>query len=489
MKKLFPCALLLFACPCSWAQRTVVSGTIADPGGVPYSGASLTVTLSLPTGALGAYLNGAQIAGTVGPVQLDATGSFLVQLADNTQIKCANAIGQIVACAPQTQWTFAITLSPGVLPPEGLGPKTCSTTLTITGASQTVTSSFSCPAIVRTSNGIGAFVYNPADTSGIVCPAFDSCATISSNSSTVQSGIGVAVTSPVSNVVMESSLAAIFDSTQNNFGNNVNVFSANQTALSPTNIGMEAIQLVGGTTTGGNCFLAGAGSPPCGIGFYTLIGDTSSTVSTANGQDAVGFEAQMELARISPIHPGNFAGFAMVTPANCSGTILGSRPCGVAQESAVNMWGLEIQDLQGRGTTSAIGVHIEPQTNPAAGNFAIKVEAGGGPSSFDGTATAVNCQLGGAAGTTSPAACTTATAGMIAIPASQTSYTVNSTKVTANSEIFVQQMTDNSGLPSAPACNAGATNPIQSARVAGTSFTFTLTSVAAVTCVKFWILN
>jgi hypothetical protein len=31
--------------------------------------------------------------------------------------------------------------------------------------------------------------------------------------------------------------------------------------------------------------------------------------------------------------------------------------------------------------------------------------------------------------------------------------------------------------------------PIQSARSAGTSFTFTLTSVASVKCIKYWIVN
>jgi hypothetical protein len=130
------------------AQRTVVSGTVTDTAGLPYSQASLTVTLSLPTGAIGAYLGGAQIAGTVGPVQLDSTGSFLVQLADNTQIKCANAAGQIVACVPATQWTFFVTLSPGVPPPTGTGPQTCSVTLTISGSSQTVTMN-TCPALSK----------------------------------------------------------------------------------------------------------------------------------------------------------------------------------------------------------------------------------------------------------------------------------------------------------------------------------------------------
>ena len=100
-----------------------------------------------------------------------------------------------------------------------------------------------------------------------------------------------------------------------------------------------------------------------------------------------------------------------------------------------------------------------------------------------------NCQLGGATGTASPAACGAASVGMIAVPASQTTYTVNTTAVTANSEIFVQQMSDNSGLPSSPTCSASATVPINSSRTAATSFTITQTSVAAVTCFHYMIVN
>lgn len=103
--------------------------------------------------------------------------------------------------------------------------------------------------------------------------------------------------------------------------------------------------------------------------------------------------------------------------------------------------------------------------------------------------TATECLLGGASGTASPAACGSAASGAIAIPASQTTYTVNSSAVTATSVILLQQMTDNSSLPSTPTCGTTADNPLESARTAGTSFTFTLTSVAQVGCYKYWIIN
>ncbi len=103
--------------------------------------------------------------------------------------------------------------------------------------------------------------------------------------------------------------------------------------------------------------------------------------------------------------------------------------------------------------------------------------------------TTTNCLLGGATGTTSPAACVAAPAGKVAIPASQTTYTINTTAVTANSEVFVQQVSDNSGLPSSPTCSTTVDAPLQSARVAATSFTFTMTSVASVMCYQYWIVN
>jgi len=329
-----------------------------------------------------------------------------------------------------------------------------------------------------TGTSIGAFRYRADDVSGLTCNIHHPCDTLNTIDAAHDSGLTVFSGDGFSEAVM----MAESDSTLNTFQLHNNFFSFMSNVLSPTVQGYTATEFAGGTTTGGNCFMTGAASPPCGIGYMAIIGDNNNTSS--GGQDAVAFNV---LPVFRHVNLNNFAGFAVLTPEGCIQFI--TFPCGGAAASHPSrFWGIELQDMQGVGTIATAGIHIESQTNPAAGNLAIKVESGGGPSSFDGTATSVNCQLGGATGTTSPAACTTATAGMIAIPASQTTYTVNTTKVTANSEIFLQQMTDNSGISTAT-CNAGVTAPLQSARVAGTSFTFTLTSVASVTCVKWWIIN
>src|SRR5216684_6495435 len=124
MRKFFlsAAAILFLALP-AIAQRTVVSGTVTDASLLPYAGGSLVATLSLPVGASGAILNGVQISGATQRVTLDNTGSFLMQLPDNALVQCTNAAGQIIACAPQTKWTFSVTLSPGVVPPVGTGPQ------------------------------------------------------------------------------------------------------------------------------------------------------------------------------------------------------------------------------------------------------------------------------------------------------------------------------------------------------------------------------
>jgi len=138
-------AILWLAAPAA-AQRTVVSGTVTDVNGIPWAGGTVEVTLSLPLGVSGATLNGVQIGGATQRVTLDGTGSFLMQLPDNA-----------IVLPGGTQWTFAVNISPGVLPPLGTGPQTCTATLTITGASQSVTSSLnSCPKLSNVNGGIAS---------------------------------------------------------------------------------------------------------------------------------------------------------------------------------------------------------------------------------------------------------------------------------------------------------------------------------------------
>jgi hypothetical protein len=98
-----------------------------------------------------------------------------------------------------------------------------------------------------------------------------------------------------------------------------------------------------------------------------------------------------------------------------------------------------------------------------------------------------NCNVNSA----SPAACGGAPSGSVVVPTTTTSYTVNTTAVTANSRILLLPISDATGLSGGPTCNLPPTPFIgyQSARVAGTSFTFTLPSTAGTSCWTFWIVN
>lgn len=89
----------------------------------------------------------------------------------------------------------------------------------------------------------------------------------------------------------------------------------------------------------------------------------------------------------------------------------------------------------------------------------------------------------------SPAVCGSASAGMFVLPAAATSVTVNTTAVTANSEIIVLN-DDSLGTRLSVTCNTGIDNVLVSARVAGTSFT--ITGSAPVTnpnCYSYLIVN
>lgn len=90
----------------------------------------------------------------------------------------------------------------------------------------------------------------------------------------------------------------------------------------------------------------------------------------------------------------------------------------------------------------------------------------------------------------SPAVCSTFNAGSVVIPAGGTDIVVNTTAVTANSQIFA--IFDQSlGTKLGVTCNTTTTNPHIGARVAGTSFTIHA-NAAIVTnpaCFSFFIIN
>ena len=124
---------------------TVVSGTIVDPNGLPYSYARVSAQLIPSTASPTIIVNGipVQIGGQQNATA-DVNGTFSMNLF------CNAAGGGCSAISPGgTQWQFTVNET-GTPPPVGTGPQSCTATITITGASQSISSSFSsCPALVR----------------------------------------------------------------------------------------------------------------------------------------------------------------------------------------------------------------------------------------------------------------------------------------------------------------------------------------------------
>jgi hypothetical protein len=140
---------LLAACVPARAQQTLVTGTVVDPNGIPYAGATLKLSL-VPSGAGNYFWTGGTqaqcVAASAGsapckipftpssaPIALDGTGSFTTSLYPNGQISPAG-----------THWAFQININ--APPPLGVGPVEFSLPITIVGASQSVSATLTAAA-------------------------------------------------------------------------------------------------------------------------------------------------------------------------------------------------------------------------------------------------------------------------------------------------------------------------------------------------------
>ena len=129
--------------------------------------------------------------------------------------------------------------------------------------------------------------------------------------------------------------------------------------------------------------------------------------------------------------------------------------------------------------------------NPLGGNVGIGTTTPGSALSVNGRASAnlfgseTNCSS-----SAGPAVCAAAAAGSVIIPAAGTDVTVNTTAVTANSQIFA--IFDQSlGTKLGVTCNSTTANPHIGARVAGTSFTIhaNVSPVTNPACFSYFIIN
>jgi hypothetical protein len=129
--------------PLAAAQFTTVSGTVTDPNGLPYANGTITATLitsASPT------LGGFPYTPPTQPTGLNSAGSFVMQLADNTQLSPGG-----------TQWSFKVCSAIATVQPAfGSGP-VCFTpaAITISGTSQNITAQLTAAALTLTARNFG----------------------------------------------------------------------------------------------------------------------------------------------------------------------------------------------------------------------------------------------------------------------------------------------------------------------------------------------
>jgi hypothetical protein len=146
MKKLFlASSLLVFslltALPAAAQTPTVVSGTVTDVNGVPYSFAKVSAQLIPTTASPTIIVNGipTQIGGQQN-ANADGNGTFSMNLFCNT------AGGGCSVISPSgTQWQITVNMT-GIALPLGTGQQTFSVTVTITGTSQSVSAQLNAVA-------------------------------------------------------------------------------------------------------------------------------------------------------------------------------------------------------------------------------------------------------------------------------------------------------------------------------------------------------
>jgi hypothetical protein len=168
--------LLLSLSSLASAQFTTVTGTVVDPNNVPY--ASGTISAVLNTSA-SPTLSGLPYQPPTQPAGLNATGKFVMQLADNT-----------VLLPGGTTWTFTVCSAAGSVQPAGGRGPVCFTVsaLVIAGASQDISVQLQAAALALvlsgpscSGTGIVRNVGPCAELSGAVSTSGSNATTIATN--------------------------------------------------------------------------------------------------------------------------------------------------------------------------------------------------------------------------------------------------------------------------------------------------------------------
>ena len=380
--------LLCFVASLSHAQtKTIVSGTVTDANGIPYSFGSVATQL-VPTGG-NPTVGGAAIDGFNNPAPLDANGHFSVSLFCNT------AGGGCSPISPSgTKWLFTIT-NPGAQPPAGFGAVSFQLAITITGATQDVSATLSAaaPLLLRpTSGGAGlpcvttalSLQYNNAGAFGCMLWTY----TLGSNTVTAAGSAPVLYLHSTATSPLGGFANAVLLSTPENGSINVNISTsgASPAVKKPIGAFIEAI-ITGNSGTGSCNFQAGGvGTADCAVGVFGAAQDDPTDI--VDGQDLISFEGIVGINKV--------AGHTVRTVANfrADGASNSLAICCPAPEHALNLYGFEVTDISRIGTSDVelAGIKIHSLTAPNAGTkFSIKADVGSGVASLGDSILLPNC--------------------------------------------------------------------------------------------------
>ncbi len=211
-----------------------------------------------------------------------------------------------------------------------------------------------------------------------------------------------------------------------------------------------------------------AGWPSAGVPCSTGAAWCSSY--TTNGSGSV------LLLQNSPMLISPNIGVAMGTSLQVSGALQGATvtDTGIVSAPVVSTTvGGQLQAATTTGTGTTVVLSVSPVFTGTPSTTTLN--------------TATNC----AVNSTSPAACGSSASGAFVLPASTTTYTVNTTAVTAHSRILLTVMGFSSDLPSSPTCYYPINGllPVISAISAGTSFSIYTAASTNTTCYSYLIVD
>jgi len=247
-------------------------------------------------------------------------------------------------------------------------------------------------------------------------------------------------------------------------------YSGTTPAITPTTLGIQnatagGLVIAGSASAPGSITINGSGAAPGAITLQPNTAATALTLTNASGS--------MNLL--------------LGTDASGDGRLYTSNSAAAAH----TIWGsaaTTTNTIKGFATTPANNGLVSCATSSTTCTFADSgVTASGGLLTASLYASATNC----AVNSVSPAACAAAPAGAFVVPTSTTTYTVNTSAVTATSRIILQPVTFAADLPSTPTCVAPAVTSAWSVSgiTAGTSFTIALPSTTGATCWYYSIEN